>query len=188
MTEKTAKPKKAAPRKKTTAKKAPAKKAAPKKAPRKTKLNAEPAPESMAPAEQDAFVLSEAAIALDRARQNLADKMGLTEALEKNVEVWTAISSSVSKWTDDSQADTKANLLRLSDFITGSVMKAGAEIAESTLDTIINVNLQISEGLLEGYNKKRIQDRAYFLWLEAGKPDGRDQEFWDKAEKEILKG
>jgi hypothetical protein len=27
----------------------------------------------------------------------------------------------------------------------------------------------------------RIRTRAYFLWLSAGKPDGRDQEFWERA-------
>ena len=32
--------------------------------------------------------------------------------------------------------------------------------------------------------EEEIQKKAYFLWLEAGKPDGREQYFWDLAEKE----
>ena len=30
-----------------------------------------------------------------------------------------------------------------------------------------------------------IQDRAYRLWDQAGRPQGKDWEFWFKAEKEI---
>jgi hypothetical protein len=33
--------------------------------------------------------------------------------------------------------------------------------------------------------EKRIQDRAYALWVIAGRPDGRDTEFWVEAEREI---
>lgn len=31
-----------------------------------------------------------------------------------------------------------------------------------------------------------IRERAYFKWLEAGCPDGRDQDLWLSAEKELL--
>lgn len=30
-----------------------------------------------------------------------------------------------------------------------------------------------------------VQKEAYFLWLSAGKPAGRDAEFWLKAEKKL---
>lgn len=30
-----------------------------------------------------------------------------------------------------------------------------------------------------------IRDRAYALWVEAGSPDGRDDEFWHRAEREL---
>lgn len=30
-----------------------------------------------------------------------------------------------------------------------------------------------------------VQDRAYRLWDEAGRPHGRDWEFWFRAEKEV---
>jgi hypothetical protein len=32
--------------------------------------------------------------------------------------------------------------------------------------------------------EKRILERAYWLWEEAGRPQGRDQEFWERAERE----
>ena len=30
-----------------------------------------------------------------------------------------------------------------------------------------------------------IRDRAYALWVEAGSPDGRDEEFWHRAQREL---
>ena len=30
-----------------------------------------------------------------------------------------------------------------------------------------------------------IRDRAYALWVEAGSPDHRDDEFWHRAEREL---
>ena len=30
-----------------------------------------------------------------------------------------------------------------------------------------------------------IRDRAYALWVEQGSPEGRDQEFWHRAEREL---
>lgn len=30
-----------------------------------------------------------------------------------------------------------------------------------------------------------IKSRAYQLWLDAGQPDGRDEEFWYSAEREL---
>lgn len=33
--------------------------------------------------------------------------------------------------------------------------------------------------------ERRIRRRAHQLWQEAGRPEGRDQEFWDRAEIEI---
>ncbi len=32
---------------------------------------------------------------------------------------------------------------------------------------------------------EKIKERAYFLWEEAGKPEGCDLEFWLKAEEEL---
>lgn len=34
--------------------------------------------------------------------------------------------------------------------------------------------------------EERIRERAYFLWEAAGRPAGRDGEFWDRAQKEVV--
>jgi hypothetical protein len=33
--------------------------------------------------------------------------------------------------------------------------------------------------------EKQVIDRAYELWEQAGKPEGRDQEFYDQAERRL---
>ena len=99
--------------------------------------------------EQDAFSLSEAAIRLDQARN---DKELLATALERNMEIWVAIRTLVSRAGDRVQGETKDNLVRLSQFVAETTMKHGVDIPEASLDTLININLQIAEGLLEGSN------------------------------------
>jgi hypothetical protein len=33
--------------------------------------------------------------------------------------------------------------------------------------------------------EERLRHRAYLLWLAAGRPEGRDDEFWWQAEEEL---
>ncbi|MBB6307578.1 DUF2934 domain-containing protein [Xanthobacter tagetidis] len=45
----------------------------------------------------------------------------------------------------------------------------------------------IFAGLTE-VERDRIKRRAHALWREAGSPQGRDREFWERAELQVLKG
>ena len=38
---------------------------------------------------------------------------------------------------------------------------------------------------MPGTDQERIRDRAYQLWDLAGQPEGREQEFWYDAEREL---
>lgn len=40
---------------------------------------------------------------------------------------------------------------------------------------------------LSDAERDQIRRRAYGLWREAGCPDGRDREFWEQAELQVLK-
>lgn len=100
--------------------------------------------------EEQAFQLSRAAILLDQAK---TDRSKLAEALELNLMVWVALRTLVT--SDGCMASTQVveNLIRLANFVAEKTL-AGAETAsEATIDSLINVNLQISEGLLEGNSK-----------------------------------
>jgi len=96
---------------------------------------------------QEAYSLSEAAVMLDQARSN---KGSLAAALEHNMELWVAIRMLISQEDSSIPPETSENLKRLSQFIAETTMLQGVEITPETLDTLININLQISEGLLEG--------------------------------------
>ncbi|MGB0683114.1 MAG: flagellar biosynthesis regulator FlaF [Magnetovibrionaceae bacterium] len=102
--------------------------------------------EELSPTEEGAFGLSQAAVMLDQARE---DASMLATALEKNMEVWIAIRLMVGK-SDNLSEDTKTNLIKLSQFVADTTMTHGIEIPSEAIDTLININLQISEGFLEG--------------------------------------
>jgi hypothetical protein len=49
------------------------------------------------------------------------------------------------------------------------------------------LNRQESMNMAEP-TKEQVIHRAYELWEQAGKPEGRDQEFYHQAEKELKEG
>lgn len=100
--------------------------------------------------EEQAFQLSRAAILLDKAK---TDRSVLDEALETNLAVWVALRTIVSNEACTLSDQVKENLIRLSNFVAEKALGGAENLAEGSLDALINVNLQISEGLLEGSRK-----------------------------------
>lgn len=101
--------------------------------------------------EEQAFQLSRCAIALDAAGQgrNTAPA-ALVGALNDNLELWMALRSVVMK-PDCTLADaTKQNLVRLSEFVAAKTFEGIENLSDEGIQSLININLQISEGLLEG--------------------------------------
>ena len=41
---------------------------------------------------------------------------------------------------------------------------------------------------MAGEDEDRIRRRAYEMWEEHGRPEGRDQEYWEQARREIEEG
>ncbi|MCB2100788.1 MAG: hypothetical protein KDE22_07965 [Rhodobacterales bacterium] len=105
---------------------------------------------SLSVTEEEAFGLSQAAVMLDQGRANPGL---LAQALNHNMELWVAIRVLVSDDRSPLPAETRRNLAQLSTFITETIVSQGVEMAPQTLDTLININLQISEGLLEGLDR-----------------------------------
>lgn len=104
-------------------------------------------------AEEQAFQLSRCAILLDQARHKRAeDPTRLVEALNENLEVWVAIRTTAMLPDSGFSADVKENLTKLSKFVAEKTFDSPEGLTNQTVDTLINVNLQISEGLLEGAN------------------------------------
>jgi len=108
------------------------------------------------------------------------------EPLYRNLELWIAIKTLVNGAGTDVADPLRGNLLRLAEYVAGATTAAGRDFAPDRLNQLIDINTRIAQGLIEGTVNQLVRDRAYHLWLEAGSPDGRDQEHWLAAEQEIL--
>jgi len=111
-----------------------------------------PGVEELSLTEQDAFSLSQAAVKLDQAR-NQKNNNELAAALNHNMELWVGIRTLVSRSGSPVPAAVRDNLVKLSNFVAQTTLDKGVQLAPETLDSLININLQISEGLLEGRSK-----------------------------------
>jgi len=112
-----------------------------------------PAEEDWSLGEEQAFQLSQAAIRLDQARRDKMDNpAAMVEALNRNVEIWVALRSIVMREDCTLGDEVKQNLTKLAQFVADRTF-VGDEVADNTLDALININLQISEGLLEGLKR-----------------------------------
>jgi flagellar biosynthesis regulator FlaF len=139
--------------------------------------------ESLTKGEEDAFALAEAAIMLGQARQ--VGGAELTAALENNLQLWVAVRTLVERPDSIIPWEIRENLIKLSQFVAQKTFEVGKTPKSATLDSLITINLHISEGLLEGIVTQRIRDRAYYLWELDGCQHGRDNEHWGQAEREI---
>lgn len=110
------------------------------------------AAENLPVVEEQAFQLSQAAIRLDRARTQRTENPGsLSEALDENLDVWMAIRTVAQRSVPGFSNDIRNNLVKLSHFVADTTFAGADSVGDSTLDTLININLQISEGLLEAH-------------------------------------
>jgi len=105
--------------------------------------------------EEDAYSLMQAAVLLDQARncKEGSEEATLEAALNNNLELWIAIRAAISQPANRFPDTVKENLVRLSKYVVSTTRIHGSAINEHALATLININLQISEGLLEGGEK-----------------------------------
>ena len=99
--------------------------------------------------EKDAAALSDAAIRLDQAR---GDENMLVAALDHNLELWVGIRTIVSQWSkyNPMPMEARENLVKLSQYVANTTFTHGKDMGDKTLDSLININFQIAQGLLEG--------------------------------------
>ncbi len=105
--------------------------------------------------EQQAFNLAQAAIQLDQSRIGERNLGKMAQALEHNLQVWIEIGVLVRSPESRLAENVRDNILKLRDFISDMTMKHGVDIPDTTLNTLININFQISEGLLEGAKARK---------------------------------
>lgn len=99
--------------------------------------------------EEDALALTQAALRISKAMEE-KDEEALAQALDSNLELWVGIRTLVSRPDNQLPPEIKDNLTRLSQFVSQKTMEMRNGIKTESLEALVNTNLQISEGLLEG--------------------------------------
>ncbi|SDE10251.1 flagellar biosynthesis regulator FlaF [Rhodospira trueperi] len=96
--------------------------------------------------------LTKIAIALSSAHQD-GNQEDLDAALQANVWVWTGIKTTLAGEGSPLPQEVRDNLRQLSQFVTRTCAGRKDPLTEEDLMTLVNTNLQISEGLLEGFER-----------------------------------
>ena len=105
-------------------------------------------------AKEEAFSLLKCALDISNAREN-KDTKELVNALDNNLQLWVYIKTLAQKADSDLSEETKSNLIKLADYVSAKTLEVGKNIdnvSDVTLDSMINTNLQISEGLISQEN------------------------------------
>ncbi len=101
-------------------------------------------------ASEEAFTLLKCAIDLSNAKEN-KDKKYMATALDNNMRLWVYIKTLASDKKNPLPANTKKNLIKLADYVSGKTLEVGKnmnKLNETAIDSMISTNLQISEGLM----------------------------------------
>ncbi len=102
--------------------------------------------------EDDAYSLTEAAVAMSRALEE-GDQAGLADALDGNLQLWVAIRTLVSQGDNPLPKEVKDNLIQLSHYTAQKTFEMRDAFDADTVESLISTNLHISEGLLEGRSR-----------------------------------
>ncbi len=101
-------------------------------------------------AKEEAFSLLKCAVDLSSAREN-NDSQELVNALDNNLQLWVYIKTLAKAKETKLPEETKSNLIKLADYVSSKTLEVGKDIKninDKVIDSMINTNLQISEGLI----------------------------------------
>src|SRR5579864_9843630 len=105
-------------------------------------------PEPGNPTRSEAWALLEAARQLNQTKDGPIDDF--RAALRANWRLWTIFQASLTEPDCSLSNELRGNLLGLANFIDKTTVELLAERESKRIDALININRQISEGLLEG--------------------------------------
>lgn len=99
---------------------------------------------------ENAISLLENAVMLSSAQES-KDAGKLAYAIDSNMKLWTYIKTVAKSKENKFPKEIKDNIVKLADYVTSKSLEVGKNINNydsSVLDSMVNVNLQISEGLV----------------------------------------
>ena len=102
------------------------------------------------------------AVALSKASgsDNDLDKIS---ALDGNLKLWVEIETTLKNAKNLLPEDIKDNLLKLSKYVERLTLTKGIHMSKSDFDTLVNINMQISEGLVEAVKNSLAREEAFSL-------------------------
>ena len=113
-------------------------------------------------AEVEAEIFLKYALALSKASTS-DDDMEKLIALDNNLKLWVEIETSLKDAKNLLSQDIKDNLMQLSKFVERITLSKGVKMSKTDFDCLVNINMQISEGLLEAVKNSLAREEAFSL-------------------------
>jgi len=101
-------------------------------------------------AQQEAYYLAKCGLDLSEAYK-AKDNNKLVEALDVNQKLWVMIKTLMKKGKTKLPQETRDNLMKLADYVAANTIKLGQNLDNidgKLLDSLVNINRHISEGLI----------------------------------------
>lgn len=113
-------------------------------------------------AEEEASILLNHAVALSHAASGNSDKEKIL-ALDSNLKLWVEIETTLKNAKNLLPDEIKSNLLKLSKFVERLTLSKGVKMTKNDFDTLVNINMQISEGLVDAVKNSLAKEEAFHL-------------------------
>ena len=113
-------------------------------------------------AEQEAVILLNHAMAIANAA-NSQNESEIVSVLDSNLKLWVEIETSLKSAKNLLPQDIKDNLLKLSKFVERLTLSKGSKMSKTDFDCLVNINMQISEGLIEAVKNNLAKEEAFSL-------------------------
>lgn len=137
-------------------------------------MESPPIPVRLTLTESTAAALAEAADDLCTA----CDADRFIAALDMNHRLWLTLAqiATAKSWQDPNR--------HLADFVVTASRTAGRGLSDERLETLVEINREVSQRLTHGRSLTPIRQRAKLAWQERGRPYGVPLERWLIAEME----
>ena len=109
---------------------------------------------ALPPREVEAMAFTKAALMLDEAKGQIEDYDSYAAALKFNQLLWTIIQADIVDPANKLPPQLKANILSLSIFVDKQTVKALADTNGDHLDSLIDINKNLAEGLMTKPDKQ----------------------------------
>ncbi len=113
-------------------------------------------------AETEATILMNYAMALANASLSDNENVKLA-ALDNNLKLWVEIETSLKSAKNLLPQDIKTSLMKLSKYVERLTLSKGVKMTKADFDSLVNINMQISEGLLEAVKNSLAKEEAFSL-------------------------